>query len=157
MIAKEPSPQPDHVRVRFELPACTWADKICVVGDFNEWQPNTTPLMCDRDGIWRATLDLPSSRVYEFRYLMDGVWHTDSHADGLADSPFGSQNSVVVTTLSITKLPLVERLLSCEQIFQIKSRVSHRRVVPQPPRGAQASIAARVQPSDVRARAPQAA
>jgi hypothetical protein len=32
-----------HIRITFELLAALWADRVCVVGDFNHWQPGHTP------------------------------------------------------------------------------------------------------------------
>ena len=56
--------------------------------------------MCqDRDGVWRVTIDLPSGSRCEFRYLIDGQWKTDYHADGFTANAYGSDNSVVEATL----------------------------------------------------------
>jgi 1,4-alpha-glucan branching enzyme len=95
MIRKLASPKTGHVRVAFELPACIWADRIFLVGDFNDWDPRSLPFHQGRDGIWRVYVDLLAGRSYEFRYLVDGRWQTDYHADGWATNTFGSQNSVV--------------------------------------------------------------
>jgi hypothetical protein len=54
--------------------------------------------------VWRATLDLPQSTHYEYRYLIDGQWKTDSHADGFANNSHGSENSVVNATLPVVIL-----------------------------------------------------
>lgn len=99
MIRKLPSTQADCVRVVFELPACIWADRIFLVGDFNEWNTTITPFSQGRDGVWRASVDLPLGREYQFRYLVDGNWQTDFHADGWVANEFGSQNSIVRATL----------------------------------------------------------
>lgn len=111
MIHKTHSPLPNHVRVNFELPSCIWADRIFVVGDFNHWDKAATPLLQDRDGIWRASIDLPLGSRAEFRYLIDNHWQTDSHADGFARSELGTDNSVVNATLTQTTR-LAERLSS---------------------------------------------
>lgn len=84
MIHKTHSPLPQHVRVTFELPADLWAGQVYLVGDFNQWSAGATPLVQERDGAWRATLDLPCDRCYEFRYLVDGEWRTDAHTDQCA-------------------------------------------------------------------------
>lgn len=99
MIRKLPSPKDDCVRVIFELPACIWADRIFLVGDFNEWSTLVSPFAQGRDGVWRVTLDLPAGREYQFRYLVDGAWQTDLHADGWVRNEFGSQNSIVEAVL----------------------------------------------------------
>jgi len=62
----------------------------------------------DRDGVWRARLELPIGQRYEFRYLIDGRWQTDYHADGFTENGFGSHNSIVDLTLVMT-LPLATR------------------------------------------------
>lgn len=95
MIHKMPSPRPGHVRVVFELPACIWADRIFLVGEFNDWSLQSVPFVQGRDGIWRAAVDLVAGRSYQFRYLVDGTWQTDYHADGWLDNEYGSQNSIV--------------------------------------------------------------
>lgn len=99
MIKKIQSPIPGHVRVVFELPSCLWADRIFLSGDFNNWRAEEIQLRQDRNGVWRTMLDLPVGRHYEFRYLIDGEWRTDFHADGQADNSFGSQNSLVIAEL----------------------------------------------------------
>ena len=99
MIYKQPSPKPECIRVIFELPSCIWADKICLTGDFNQWDTLCMPMRQTRSGVWRAELDLPIGERFEFRYLIDGHWQTDYHADGNATNQFGTVNSVVFTEL----------------------------------------------------------
>jgi hypothetical protein len=103
MISKSFSSMPGYMRVIFELPACLWADHVSLVGDFNNWDPCATSLQQDRTDTWRAVVELPIGRRYEFRYLIDGRWCTDFHADGTKDAPSGALNSVVDTG---TPLPL---------------------------------------------------
>jgi 1,4-alpha-glucan branching enzyme len=93
MIHMVPSTLPDHVQVIFSLPATIWADQIAVVGDFNQWAPDETPLHQDRDGTWRAVVNLPASRQYDFHYLVDGrplfeyaVGSFSTHADCVEQS-----------------------------------------------------------------------
>jgi hypothetical protein len=99
MIRKFRSPIPGHVRVIFELPSCVWADRISLTGDFNEWHENDVMLQQTRSGVWQAALDLPLGARFQFRYVVDGQWCTDSHADGTSDNNFGSQNSLVIAAL----------------------------------------------------------
>jgi hypothetical protein len=96
MIFKSQSPQPGYVRIRFELPPFLWAVHVAVVGDFNGWCPTATPLRQDREGVWQAQVDLPLGSRCEFRYLVDGAWMTDYHADDFVANPYGSDNSVVI-------------------------------------------------------------
>ncbi|RIK55964.1 MAG: glycoside hydrolase family 13 [Chloroflexi bacterium] len=134
MIRKSRSPYPGHVRVTFELPSCVWADRIYLTGDFNNWSKSDLPLRQDRNGVWQAMLDLPMGRRYEFRYLIDGQWRTDSHADGYATNTYGSQNSVVIAELPEEQLPIESTPLIRESqpVRPFSSQVVPRKVAAQP-------------------------
>jgi 1,4-alpha-glucan branching enzyme len=84
-------------RVTFTLPDSLWADTICLVGDVDGWDPSSHPLDHRRDGSWTLTLDLPVGRTYEFYYLRDGQWMSDSQADGYVHAPDGITSFLVVT------------------------------------------------------------
>ena len=112
MITKRKSSQPGFVRICFELPAYLWADRVYVVGDFNDWDRQRTPLQQDRDGVWRVEVDLPCGQRFQFRYYVDNHWLTDNHADGMTDNPYGTQNSIVETDLPVTELKLHSVALS---------------------------------------------
>jgi len=101
MIKKMTSSMPGYVCVSFELPSCLWADRIYLVGDFNQWNESANPMRQERDGVWRAVLELPQGARYEFRYLIDGKWMSDSHADGFAPNHYGVSNSIVHTALPV--------------------------------------------------------
>ena len=108
MIYKIPSPKAGLAYVVFELPSCVWADRIYVSGTFNNWDERSLPMCQERDGVWRARLELPLGQRYEFRYVIDGRWQTDYHADGFTENGFGSHNSLVDLTL-VMALPLTDR------------------------------------------------
>ena len=88
----------EYVRVVFTVPNAIWADKICLVGDFNDWH-RTSHLFCrDREGNWTITIDLNLGRAYQFRYLIDGeTWRNDGQADAYVHNLYGTDNFVVVT------------------------------------------------------------
>ncbi len=100
MINKELGSKTGLARVTFELPATVWAGQISLVGEFNNWDRQVTPMTQDRlDESWRATLDLEAGRRYRFRYLLDGdTWLTDRQADDCAANATGSYDSVVDLT-----------------------------------------------------------
>ncbi|HEX9108021.1 MAG TPA: isoamylase early set domain-containing protein, partial [Longimicrobiales bacterium] len=76
------------------------ADHVHVAGDFNDWQAST-PMKRQKDGSFRATVELEPGREYQFRYLVDGNnWVNDEAADGYVPNPFGADNSVVRTPKS---------------------------------------------------------
>lgn len=99
MIYKEPLPDGQHVAVTFELPSAIWAERVTLVGDFNNWDSTSDEMRQARsDGNWRITLILETGRQYQFRYLVNGRdWHNDWHADQYAPNEYGTDNSVLVT------------------------------------------------------------
>ncbi len=108
MIYKELSPRSGYVRVTFEIPASVWASHVYLVGDFNNWDSCASPFQQLHNGVWHITLELPAWHRYEFRYLIDGHWTTDSHADGCTEANTGNGsktvNSFVNTTLPLESL-----------------------------------------------------
>ena len=106
MIRKLRTGDPRIIRVIFELPSCLWADHVYVVGDHNAWDTTATRMQQERDGVWRAEVDLPTGSTCAFRYLVDGRWLTDYHADGCTENEYGTQNSLVIAQLPDENLQL---------------------------------------------------
>ena len=73
------------------------AREVHVVGEFNNWSTTATPMKRSRNGIFKATVDLPPGRHYQFRYLLDGrLWRNETEADGAAETPYQDAcNSVI--------------------------------------------------------------
>lgn len=109
MIRKERLPnRPGTMRIRFSLPASIWADTIHLVGDFNNWSTDTTPLRLD-DTDWSVTLDLDTDQAYEYRYLVNNdEWLSDWNADSTISEHNGLTTSVVMTYVS-RQMPLYIR------------------------------------------------
>lgn len=86
-------------RVTFRLTkkAAAGASTACVAGDFNNWQPASTPMKALKNGDFTITLNLEAGREYQYRYFIDGRhWITDDQADRYTGSGFSdSQNGVV--------------------------------------------------------------
>ncbi len=99
MIIKEPSPRSGKLIVTFQFPAADWAQEVHLVGDFNEWNKQRSPMCKDpAHPLWSLQLELDKGREYQFRYLVNQTsWHNDWHADKYAPNIHGSDNSVVVT------------------------------------------------------------
>jgi len=71
------------------------ASHVQLAGDFNDWQPETTPMQNGTDGeSFRTLLSLAPGR-YRYRYVIDGQWRSDPHNDYVESNPFGELNSVV--------------------------------------------------------------
>ena len=88
-------------KVTFYTPAAIEAEEVYLVGDFNEWDEEATPMRKLKDGRFKVTLDLDQDEEYQFRYLVDGTeWHNDWEADKYVPNPFSGDNSVVSTKLN---------------------------------------------------------
>jgi 1,4-alpha-glucan branching enzyme len=100
MIEKRPGRKAGKVQVSFILPSNMWADRVNVVGEFNNWDTMATPMNRNRsDANWKATVELKAGKRYRFRYLVDGKeWLDDWHADDHVENPYGSHDSVVDLT-----------------------------------------------------------
>lgn len=70
------------------------AREVFVAGDFNGWNPRSTPLHKDAQGVWRAHIRV-SPGPHEYRLIVDGQWQNDPHAAASVLNPFGGSNSLV--------------------------------------------------------------
>lgn len=97
MIQKHPSSVSGHLQVTFKLPADLWADKINVIGDFNNWDRTAHTFLQSRDGSWKVTLELPQGYKYRFLYCIDGELKSEFAADSFETDPDRQQYSVLHT------------------------------------------------------------
>jgi hypothetical protein len=83
------------VFVRFELSAPE-AQTVGLVGSFNEWSGEATPLIRSPDtGVWSATVPLIPGK-HEYLFVIDGEqWVPDPQAHAQVDDGFGQTNSVI--------------------------------------------------------------
>ena len=83
------------VVVTFRLPHAVRAERVSVVGDFNDWSPTAHIMESDGDG-FTARVALEAGRSYRFRYLLDGErWENDWAADRYLPNEFGGDDSVI--------------------------------------------------------------
>jgi 1,4-alpha-glucan branching enzyme len=82
--------------IRFVL-AAPAARSVALVGSFNSWNPEATPLhRTDGTGVWVVDVPLAPGR-HEYGFLVDGVqWQPDPTAPRGAANEYGSPNSVVL-------------------------------------------------------------
>ncbi len=73
------------------------AERVVLVGSFNDWDPSATPLVRDIDGgLWVAELRLPTGR-HLYAFVVDGnEWVLDESAPVAPADEFGSPNSVLL-------------------------------------------------------------
>ena len=97
MLKKSYSKTGKKCRVTFKLPSEVNAETAVLVGDFNEWTLEGSPMKRLKDGSFSATVSLDSDQAYEFRYLLDGArWENDWAADRYVANEHGTENSVAV-------------------------------------------------------------
>jgi chromosome partitioning protein len=93
--AAEASPGPREVVVRFRDPE---ASDVRIAGDFNGWVPDKgVRSLIESDGesrVWTKILQLPPG-VYQYRYVVDGVWQEDPENPALVPGSGGERNSVL--------------------------------------------------------------
>jgi 1,4-alpha-glucan branching enzyme len=89
----------DNCNVTFVLPkeAARGAARVAIVGEFNNWDINATPMEKSKTGDFSATLTLRAGKEYRFKYLIDNaIWENDWNADRYAPNAYGTDDSVVV-------------------------------------------------------------
>jgi hypothetical protein len=87
--------QPSGDEITFALPAAA-ARHVALVGEFNEWNPASTPMTKDNEGRWAVRLRMPPGRhTYAF-VVDDTTWVADPHAARAPERWFGDPRSVLV-------------------------------------------------------------
>jgi 1,4-alpha-glucan branching enzyme len=69
------------------------ATSVQLVGDFTRWKERPINLQKGPDGVWRATVPLPSG-LHHYRFLVDGEWRDDPACTIRVPNPYGGQNAV---------------------------------------------------------------
>src|SRR5688572_7318927 len=73
----------------------TDARKVLIAGDFNNWQPMSTPMHTNgAPGHWVTKLPLSPGR-YRYRLVVDGKWITDPNNKYVETNQFGELNNIV--------------------------------------------------------------
>ena len=71
------------------------AHDVKIAGDFNNWQPEKTPMeRVGNSGEWRTKVSLANGR-YRYRLVVDGQWQQDPYNDNMELNPFGDYNSIL--------------------------------------------------------------
>jgi hypothetical protein len=97
-LKRENAKEGGQVKVTFVIPNDPSQPRISVVGDFNGWDPEATPLVKRANNTRSASVTLDPNRRYAFRYFVaDGGWFNDEAADDYVSNEFDSQNCIIVT------------------------------------------------------------
>ncbi|MHC4566323.1 MAG: AAA family ATPase [Planctomycetota bacterium] len=71
------------------------AQQVQIAGDFNNWQPEKSPMEKVNDnGVWQTKMNLAAGR-YRYRLVVDGQWQQDPYNETTEQNPFGGLNSVL--------------------------------------------------------------
>ena len=71
------------------------AQRVELAGEFNNWEPQNTPLKRSNDnGRWNIELELHEGS-YQYRYVVDGRWQPDPYNSDSVQNEFGEQNSIL--------------------------------------------------------------
>lgn len=73
------------------------AGTVHLVGEFNNWNTDRTPMNKLKSGAFTITLELEPNREYQFRYLIDQrTWINDPESDKYVPTQFsGTDNSAI--------------------------------------------------------------
>ena len=82
-----------------ELPEGVKVEAIALVGSFNGWDPDATPMSRAKGGAYRTTLEFEPGQEHQFRYLVNGQhWCNDWQADGYVRNDQGGDNCIVTAS-----------------------------------------------------------
>ncbi len=70
------------------------AKQVSIVGDFNNWNPNATPMIRQPDGYWIVSLELRHG-YHRYAFLVDGKTLLDQNATGRTRGPQNQPVSLV--------------------------------------------------------------
>ena len=105
---KSDGPQLEPVHFEFTHPT---ARAVCIVGTFNDWQPEAKPMHPSGNGHWLKETALAPG-TYEYCLVVDGQWMPDPLAKDYVSNPFGGRNSV----LKVVSSPEAAHLASAENL-----------------------------------------
>lgn len=70
------------------------AESVSVIGDFNEWNPESNLMKRHSDGSWQSSFSVPSGH-HRYQFLIDGVPHLDPQAAGVVKMDGGAKASLL--------------------------------------------------------------
>jgi chromosome partitioning protein len=74
------------------------AKSVHIAADFNNWQPEKSPMQRVGDsGVWQTEIKLPQGK-YRYRLVVDGQWQQDPYNEMTEVNPFGEFNSILEVT-----------------------------------------------------------
>jgi len=71
------------------------ARNVCIAGSFNDWHPSVSEMLNMGSDKWVKDLELAPG-TYEYRFVVDGNWVTDTRCAHTVENPFGESNSLMI-------------------------------------------------------------
>jgi 1,4-alpha-glucan branching enzyme len=84
-------------KIQFSLQAAE-SQKVSLVGEFNNWNPDADPMQKSANGTWTKTKMLSPGNL-EYKYWVDGEWMQDPQNLRVCMNCFGTLNNVVKVLL----------------------------------------------------------
>ena len=75
----------------------TTAKQVTLIGDFNDWHPEATPMKRHVDGSWSVQLTLPHGD-HHYQFLVDGKPTLDPRAQGIARNEQNEKVSLLLVS-----------------------------------------------------------
>ncbi|QBY03644.1 1,4-alpha-glucan branching protein [Thalassotalea sp. HSM 43] len=98
MLSKKFFKTKDEAEITFDF-AREDVTSVELYADFNDWQPIAMKFVKSSNS-FKTKVRLPKDSEYQFRYLLNGQeWENDYKADCYLANDFGSDNSIVSTTV----------------------------------------------------------
>ena len=97
-MIKQTADKNNQVKVTFSLPYSEGQAPVALVGDFNQWDPNSHRLAKRNNGTCSVSVVLEPNQRYRFRYYSaEGRWFNDEAAGSYEAGEHGSENCVLLT------------------------------------------------------------
>ncbi len=69
---------------------------VCVSGSFNHWDPAQFKMTDSAgNGVFKTAVELACGR-HEYKFVVNGIWHTDPNCGENVPNEYGTRNSVIV-------------------------------------------------------------
>ncbi len=70
------------------------AKYVSLVGDFNNWLDNRTPMEKNKNGVWSVTIPLKRG-IYSYKFNIDNIWVIDAKNPVAAKDKMGDRRSII--------------------------------------------------------------
>ena len=94
MINKKSAPSSKRRRISFTANFPN-ADRVVLMGEFNDWSPKKHPMSLSDEGIWQKIVFLYPG-TYEYKFIVDGEWKNDPENSLTCPNCYGTRNNFIL-------------------------------------------------------------